>query len=159
MHFRQGKNDVQPRKKFTDVCGAGRLKLIKALVDANRRITRREFKLSLSLKYLFIILKRSCWLAFFYRHLAFFGRWLEMLIVDYWTGIFGFITWFFLYWALLLLIWCEPTLWKPVLESLAPRLCSSLVSFRTNVQFLSYLDQWESYLYTLRLSDRNENFI
>ncbi|GFS54710.1 histone-lysine N-methyltransferase SETMAR [Trichonephila clavipes] len=78
FYYRKGKNTVQARKKLTDVYGEGlfkyasartgslnfdtailmskmhhvregRLKLIKALVDANRRITTREIGLRLNL--------------------------------------------------------------------------------------------------------------
>ncbi|GFY29034.1 histone-lysine N-methyltransferase SETMAR [Trichonephila clavipes] len=82
FYYRKGKNTVQDRKKLTDVCGEGVLKVrqcqnwfakfrsgnsdvedaprsgrpveadqdaIKALVDANRRITTREIGLRLKL--------------------------------------------------------------------------------------------------------------
>ncbi|GFX34453.1 histone-lysine N-methyltransferase SETMAR [Trichonephila clavipes] len=59
FYYRKGKNDVQARKKLTDVYGedaprSGRpveadKDVIKALVDANRRITAREIGLRLNL--------------------------------------------------------------------------------------------------------------
>ncbi|GFU78361.1 histone-lysine N-methyltransferase SETMAR [Trichonephila clavipes] len=59
FYYRKGKNAVQARKKLTDVYGADAPRsgrpveadkdVIKALVDANRRITTREIGLSLNL--------------------------------------------------------------------------------------------------------------
>ncbi|GFS48091.1 histone-lysine N-methyltransferase SETMAR [Trichonephila clavipes] len=54
FYYRKGKNAVQVRKKLTDVYGKGRpveadKDAIKALVDANRRITTREIGLRLNL--------------------------------------------------------------------------------------------------------------